>query len=420
MKIQQKVTMLVMMVLTTILGLSLAHADDYYSFVDPGTVKPPAPPWKPGGVFYASSTEVQVWLAQLNKYASANKPYIMELDPGCQLEWIVEDARGHYDTPHGGLMESTIAAVTKNEIAGTRQKISILFHPSPDWEVVKLVRSQPGGGGVTMTVHQDSHCATKLTLAEDPDPTPGNYRLTIDEGWFGPLGGGGGGGGLYIDRLEIFDRVDKWIKPFFQPEYGPPWQDELIMDGMDVIGVRFTAPKGEFLETGEKYRMYYTATTKPGLFLDYYAHDASSGRDIYINLLARPVGHPLVGVKKPAVSAGTGGAIEFMLCAGKEYANRPYVLLGSVSGTSPGTPLPGGSAVLPLNWDAFTDLILVNLNTYPFSDFIGKLDTSGMKACKLPIPPVPPTWAGLKVFFAFTFYNPFDLASNHVETMIMP
>jgi len=42
------------------------------------------------------------------------------------------------------------------------------------------------------------------------------------------------------------------------------------------------------------------------------------------------------------------GVVHFDLDAGVENAGRTYFLLGSLSGTSPGIPLPGGQATLPL------------------------------------------------------------------------
>ena len=59
------------------------------------------------------------------------------------------------------------------------------------------------------------------------------------------------------------------------------------------------------------------------------------------------------------LSEATGGTINFTLDAGAWNANRNYLLLGSISGDEPGTPLPGGMATLPLNWDVLTNLIII-------------------------------------------------------------
>ncbi|MHC4946269.1 MAG: hypothetical protein ACYTG7_24920, partial [Planctomycetota bacterium] len=77
------------------------------------------------------------------------------------------------------------------------------------------------------------------------------------------------------------------------------------------------------------------------------------------------------------ISETAGGQVNFSLKAGEDQANRTYLLLGTVSGTDPGTPLPGGLATLPLNWDPFTDVVLLLLNSPVFLNFLGSLDANG-------------------------------------------
>ncbi len=118
-------------------------------------------------------------------------------------------------------------------------------------------------------------------------------------------------------------------------------------------------------------------------------------------------------------SAG-GGTVNFTLDAGSAYANRGYYLLGSTSGTEPGTPLPGGMATLPLNWDGFSSLVRNNMNSSTFSDFNWYLDYTGKGAAQLNATVVPPTYVGLSVHFAFCLHSPYDYASNPVEIRILP
>jgi hypothetical protein len=119
------------------------------------------------------------------------------------------------------------------------------------------------------------------------------------------------------------------------------------------------------------------------------------------------------------VSAATGGSIDLDLNASTDHAFRDYVILGSVSGTSPGFPLPGG-LTLPLNWDWFTELILMNLNTGNFVNFMARLDDIGHERAQVKIPTLPPDWIGTKMHFAYTLFNPFDFVSNPVEIAIVP
>jgi len=117
--------------------------------------------------------------------------------------------------------------------------------------------------------------------------------------------------------------------------------------------------------------------------------------------------------------ATTGGTISFTLDAGIANQNRQYLLLGSLSGTDPGILLPGGLATLPLNWDAFTDLILGLLNSYTFSNFMGVLDGNGRATAQLNLGPVPPGYVGIPIWFAFTLGNPFDVVSNPAYIFIV-
>ncbi len=114
---------------------------------------------------------------------------------------------------------------------------------------------------------------------------------------------------------------------------------------------------------------------------------------------------------------GTGGTVKFVLDAGAAHADRGFLLTGSLSGTDPGTLLPGGLATIPLNRDWFTDYILDRLNTKPFTNFWGTLDTQGRATAELIAPPIP-GWSGRVVYFAFCTASPYDYASNPVEVFV--
>jgi plastocyanin len=115
----------------------------------------------------------------------------------------------------------------------------------------------------------------------------------------------------------------------------------------------------------------------------------------------------------------TGGSVNFMLDAGVANANRQYILLGGVSGTSPGTPLPGGFETLPLNLDFFTDIVFLLINSPVFNNFLGTLDGNGTSTATLTTGPVPGA-AGLLMYYAFALGFPYDFVSNPVEvTFVM-
>lgn len=116
-----------------------------------------------------------------------------------------------------------------------------------------------------------------------------------------------------------------------------------------------------------------------------------------------------------------GDSVDFYLNAGRDNKNRNYLILGSISGTSPGIPLPGGLATLPLNRDFFTDLILSHIHAPALDNFIGTLDAAGSAAaCFTPSNPLPPSAAGLTMHFAYGLGAPYDFASNAVAVEIVP
>ena len=120
------------------------------------------------------------------------------------------------------------------------------------------------------------------------------------------------------------------------------------------------------------------------------------------------------------LSAAAGGQVHFTLAAGAAQAHRTYLLLGSVSGTDPGTPLPGGT-VLPLNWDLFTGIVLSGLNTSGFHQFFALLDSGGNGQALLDTQgSLDPACAGLTLYFAYAVRNHPWFASNAVAVVIVP
>lgn len=114
-----------------------------------------------------------------------------------------------------------------------------------------------------------------------------------------------------------------------------------------------------------------------------------------------------------------GCSILFMIRSGAENADRNYAIFGSATGTSPGTPLPGGLATLPINWDIVTDIVLGNANvSFMFMNFIGKTDAEGRATAIFNLPPVP-GFAGVELYFAYAHNKPCDYASNAITIRIL-
>jgi hypothetical protein len=120
------------------------------------------------------------------------------------------------------------------------------------------------------------------------------------------------------------------------------------------------------------------------------------------------------------VPASTGGQIGFSLDAGPGNANRSYLVVGSLSGTTPGLTLPGGLVTLPVNWDGFSDLEMALLNTPAFTGFLGTLNAQGLADARLNVPALPSGAVGVIFHFAYCCNVPFDFASNSVNFEIVP
>ncbi len=87
----------------------------------------------------------------------------------------------------------------------------------------------------------------------------------------------------------------------------------------------------------------------------------------------------------PAISSASPAPLELALDGGPLLAGRSYAVLGSATGTSPGTP--AGSVVIPLVQDAFTAITLNRANTPPLASFQGLLDARGRATATFAPPP---------------------------------
>lgn len=118
------------------------------------------------------------------------------------------------------------------------------------------------------------------------------------------------------------------------------------------------------------------------------------------------------------IDAMEGGTVHFSFDTGLFNSGRSYGLLGSYSGTEPGTPLPGGLITLPLNVDVFTRRLIRERGLSWGTDFFGTLDSDGTGRAILEIPPAPGL-GGMAFDFALVMNNPYDFASNPVAIQIV-
>ena len=124
-----------------------------------------------------------------------------------------------------------------------------------------------------------------------------------------------------------------------------------------------------------------------------------------------------MGADTKMLSATSGGSVNFSLDAGLDRAFRNYWVLGSVTGTSPGTPLSNGSS-LPLNFDAFTELTITAANSPLLVNSFGVLDANGEATAQFNMVPLAPSFLGLEFQFAYTLLAPFGFHSEPVEIVV--
>lgn len=168
----------------------------------------------------------------------------------------------------------------------------------------------------------------------------------------------------------------------------------------------------------------YIPNQPVGSTIRYYIHaEEASGRGEYHPYIGEPQAHSFevthLGNDVSALSVEAGGVVHFYLNAGAAHAGKKYFLLASVSGTTPGTPLPGGGT-LPLNWDLLTDFVLAYANQAFFTDFRGVLDGSGIAIATLDtLGALPREMEGATMHFAFLLYLPYEFTSNAVEVRVV-
>lgn len=125
------------------------------------------------------------------------------------------------------------------------------------------------------------------------------------------------------------------------------------------------------------------------------------------------------------ISLSGGGTQELHQFAGPVFANRPFLMLGSGSGTTPGLPI-GPGLTIPLNVDAYLLWVLANPGVAPLVGGASLLDATGQGVVSFTLPPgLPAALAGLIVNHAYVvFPSPtstlVDHASRAVSVRLVP
>jgi hypothetical protein len=133
----------------------------------------------------------------------------------------------------------------------------------------------------------------------------------------------------------------------------------------------------------------------------------------YLELDVDPLVDLHLGVD--SLSASAGGSAPFVVNLGAAAAGHPYILLGGVSGTQPGTDL--GSAILPLNADWFLNSTVLYAGSAVLPGSIGALDAGGRAQAAFDVPPgllwgllgLTVDWAALDYLWPYTPTSPVGL-----------
>ena len=88
-----------------------------------------------------------------------------------------------------------------------------------------------------------------------------------------------------------------------------------------------------------------------------------------------------------AFVAAAGGQQSFAIDCGPAQAFNLYALVGSVSGTRPGTPSPLGPQTIPLVFDGWTQLSLDLANSPIYANSLWFLDAAGKSTASFNLPP---------------------------------
>lgn len=129
---------------------------------------------------------------------------------------------------------------------------------------------------------------------------------------------------------------------------------------------------------------------------------------------------PPLSASASSLSAKVGGTVEFALNPGVKYASVGYLLMGSLSGTSPGVLL-NNNALLPLNLDNFSLSVFLWSGQAPFDRFTWWFDQWGNSIAFMHAKPGKLTpLVGYKMYFAYVTLPMLDYASNAVSVQILP
>jgi len=271
---------------------------------------------------------------------------------------------------------------------------------------VRGVPSQGGGRGDTPNDSDGSgKCyITGNTTDEDLDGGPTEL--------FSPLFDlSSGDAQVSYDRWHYNDDGDDYLVVEISNDGGVSWtQVESLLGNGGWVNVAFNV--SDYVTPTGQMQMCFTSSDQPNDSV------TESGLDAFV--VRRLNYFPDLYADAYDLSVTTGKSIDFMLDAGVTYANRNYLLLASLDGSSPGMDVNG--VHIPLNWDWVSDYIYGHLYLPVFQEFWATLDGQGRAIVDFDLSAAPglAPYVGQDLTFVFAVTGPVDFASNPIEVEVGP
>jgi hypothetical protein len=313
------------------------------------------------------------------------------------------------------------AALSGGDVAGTTNNRALYFGGLAGWVMVMRKGDLAPGlaGGELFNVVNDSSIACNdsgqvafltsfvqagsVTAANDTAlwlGTAGNLTMMAREGDACVAAGLGGGPWTYADigtGGTATPRLNDRGEMLWQPSITDGTSTLLpLLSWTPTLGWVCVSNRAETLTTTLGGPALITSLNSQG------SNPSGDGGVLFFNnqgdwayscTVAAPVfgalvrGHAGSLIQKPASIAVTpGGSQNFVIDCGAPRAFNIYALVGSQSGTRPGTPSPLGPQTIPLNFDAWTQLSLSLANSVVYTNSLGFLDANGRGAASLNMP----------------------------------
>jgi len=213
------------------------------------------------------------------------------------------------------------------------------------------------------------------------------------------------------DRWHYNDDGDDYLTVEISNNNGTSWTQVESVLGSGGWTTR-TIDVSTYVSPTSQMQMRFTSSDQPNDSV------TESGLDAFV--VQRLNYFPDLYATAYELSSSTGASIDFMIDAGAGFAGRDYLLLATLSGTSPGMDVNG--VHVPLNWDWVSDYIYNNLGLPVFQDFFAILDGSGQAVAELDMGSAPGLlpYVGQDLTFVFAVTGPVDFASNPIAVEVQP